>query len=295
VEDLTPGDHVVVCWVPQCGRCWYCGQGEGHLCENANAALVSGGLLDGTPRFTSRGAPLYQMAAAGTFAEASIVPAVGAVKIPEDVPLHLAALLGCGVLTGVGAALNTAEIEAGMSVAVVGCGGVGLNVIQGARIRGAGPIIAVDIHPSKLALAQELGATDLVDASTCDPVSRVRELTGERGADAAFEVIGAPETIDQVIAMARRGGQAVLVGIPAMSTMVEVPAFLGLVLAAKTVTGCWYGSSNVTTDVALLVDLYRSGELRLDALVSRTVGLDEVNHALAAMAAGEVGRTVIEH
>lgn len=295
VDTLLPGDHVIVSWVPQCGECWFCSRGEGHLCENANAALLSGGLLDGTTRFRSRGAPLYQMAASGTFCEASVVPAVGAVKIPDDVPLHLAALIGCGVLTGVGAALHTAEIDPGDTVAVVGCGGVGLNVIQGARIRGASQIIAVDLQPEKLRMAVDMGATATVDASTVDPVTRVRELTGKRGVDVAFEVIGIPETIDQSIAMTRRGGQAVLVGIPGLDATVELPAFLGLVMAAKTITGCWYGSSNARSDVAHLVELYRSGALRLDALISRTVELDQVNEALWAMAAGEVARTVIHH
>ncbi len=295
VDDLRPGDHVVVSWVPQCGRCWYCARGEGHLCENANAALVTGGLLDGSHRFTSRGAPLYQMAASGTFSELAVVPAVGAVRIPDDVPFALAALIGCGVLTGVGAALRTADVHAGATVAVVGCGGVGLNVVQGARIRGAERIIAVDLQPAKLALAEELGATHLVHAGASEAVARVRELTGERGVDVAFEAIGLPATIDATIAMARRGGQAVLVGIPGMEVVVELPAFLGLVLAAKTVRGCWYGSSNTHTDVAHLVELHRGGQLHLEPLVSRTIGLGEVNQALAALAAGEVARTVIEH
>lgn len=293
VDHLAVGDHVVVSWVPQCGRCWFCQRGEAHLCENATAALVTGGLLDGSPRFRSRGAPLYQMLAAGTFAETSVVPAVAAVRIPHDVPLELACLLGCAVLTGVGAALHTAGIGPGASVAVLGCGGVGLNIVQGARIGGAADIIAVDLQPDKLALAADLGATATVDAGACDPVGRVRELTGERGVDVAFEAVGTPAAIDQALAMARRGGRAVLVGIPRMDTVVEIPAFLGLVMAAKTVTGCWYGSSNASRDIARLVELFRSEALHLVPLVSRTVGLDDVNDALAAMAAGEVARTVI--
>lgn len=293
VAGLAPGDHAVVSWVPQCAQCWFCRRGEGHLCEGATAALVTGGLLDGTPRFRSRGAPLYQMLAVGTFAEVSVIPAAAAVKVPHDLPLELAALLGCGVLTGTGAVLRTADVRPGASVAVLGCGGVGLNIVQGARIRDAGPIIAVDLHPTKLALAAELGATDAVDASRGDPVGRVRELTGERGVDIAFEVVGVPSTIDQALAMTRRGGHTVLVGIPRIDTVVEIPAFLGLVMAAKTVTGCWYGSSNTPGDIAELVDLYRSGALRLEPLLARTVGLDDVNDALAAMAAGDEARTVI--
>lgn len=295
VESVAVGDHVVVSWVPQCGRCWFCQRGEGHLCENANTALVTGGLLDGSHRFHRGGRPLYQMAAAGTFSEASVVPVSGVVTIPDDVPLPLAALLGCGVLTGLGAALRTADVQSGASVAVVGCGGVGLNVIQGARIRGAETIVAVDRSPAKLARATELGATETVDASVVDAVSRVRELTGERGVDVSFEAVGLPATIDDAVNMARRGGQAVLVGIPSMEATVELPAFLGLVLAAKTVTGCWYGSSNVARDLPQAVELYRSGELRLEPLIDRTVGLAEVNAALADLAAGVGARTVVEY
>ncbi|HUR22838.1 MAG TPA: zinc-binding dehydrogenase [Acidimicrobiales bacterium] len=293
VTRLAPGDHVVISWVPQCGECFFCRRREGHLCERANAAIASGGLLDGTTRFNSRGAPLHQMSAAGTFADVTVVPECGVVKVDDDLDLGLAALLGCGVLTGVGAATRTARIAAGDTVAVLGCGGVGLNVVQGARIAGAGRILAVDTNPGKLAMAERFGATAGVDASSGDPVSAVMQLTGQRGADVVFEVIGLPRTIDQAVTMTRRGGQTVLVGIPRMDTMLNLPAFLGLVLAAKSVTGCWYGSSNVAEDVPLLVDLYRRGELELAGLVSHSVGLEGVNDALEALRAGEATRTLI--
>lgn len=293
VTRVQPGDHVVISWVPQCGDCFFCRRRQGHLCERANVAIASGGLLDGTTRFTSRGEPLYQMSAAGTFAEVTVIPESGAVKVDDDLDLGLAALLGCGVLTGVGAATRTARIARGDAVAVVGCGGVGLNVIQGARVAGAGSIIAVDTNPAKLDLALRFGATDTVDASDHDAVSAVMGLTGQRGADVAFEVIGLPRTIDQTITMTRRGGQAVLVGIPRMDAVLSLPAFFGVVLAAKTITGCWYGSSNVVEDVPALVDLYRKGQLELAALVSRHIGLDDVNSALDALRAGGVTRSVI--
>src|SRR5947209_15228071 len=154
VTDLEPGDHVVVSWVPQCGECFFCQHGQGELCKAADASLASGGLLDGTPRFKWNGAPLSQMAASGTFSEYSVIPAIGAVKIPDDVDMKVAALIGCGVLTGVGAALNTADIKKGDTVAVIGCGGVGLNVIQGARIAGAEQIIAIDMNETKLQMAK---------------------------------------------------------------------------------------------------------------------------------------------
>ncbi len=296
VEHLAPGDHIVVSWVPQCGQCYFCSRGQGELCEAGTMAMATGGLLDGTTRFTWKdGEPLRQMASSGTFSEVSIVPAIGAVKIPDDVPMNIAALIGCGVLTGVGAALNTASIRAGDTVAVIGCGGVGLNVIQGARIAGADEIMAVDMVESKLQMAKSFGATTTVNASQADAVGQVMELTHQRGVDVAFEVIGLKKTIDQTVMMTRRGGQAILVGVPPMDVMVELPAFFGVVLMEKTIKGCWYGSSNVHTDVAKLLDYYRSGDLKLDELISRTIRLDQVNEAFDAMKTGEVARSVIEY
>jgi NDMA-dependent alcohol dehydrogenase len=293
VTGFAPGDHVVISWVPQCGHCYFCSRGQGELCENSNAALASGGLLDGTTRMTSQGQPLLQMAAAGTFGEVTIIPVTGAVKIAPDFDLKLAALIGCGVLTGVGAALNTADIKEGDTVAVVGCGGVGLNVIQGARIAGAGQIIAIDMADNKLDMAKDFGATATINPNLGDPVSKVMTMTGERGADVAFEVIGLQQTIDQVITMTRRGGQAILVGVPRMDVMVQLPAFFGVVLAEKTIKGCWYGSSNVQRDVPRLIELYQAGKLKLDELISRTIHLDEVNDAFEALQKGEVARSVI--
>jgi Zn-dependent alcohol dehydrogenase len=295
VTNLKPGDHVIVSWVPQCGDRFFCNRDQGYLCENANAALATGGLLDGTTRFTSQGAPLFQMAASGTFSEVSIIPAIGAVKIPDDIDMRVAALIGCGVLTGTGAAMNTANIKKGDTVAVVGCGGVGLNVIQGARIAGAGEIIAVDMNETKLQMAKDFGATATVNAGQGDPVSQVMGMTEQRGADVAFEVIGLEQTIMQTITMTRRGGQSILVGVPRMDVMLTLPAFLGVVVAEKTIKGCWYGSSNVQQDVPKLVDLYKRGDLKLDELISRTISLDEVNDAFAAMATGEVARSVIQY
>jgi len=295
VTDIEPGDHVVISWVPQCGECFFCKRNQGQLCEQAGVALATGGLLDGTTRFTSAGAPLFQMAASGTFSEVTIIPRIGAVKIPKDIDLTVAALIGCGVLTGVGAALNTANIAKGDTVAVVGCGGVGLNVIQGARLAGAAEIIAIDQNETKLALAKQFGATTSINAAEGDAVSQVMAMTGQRGADVAFEVIGLQKTIEQTITMTRRGGQAILVGVPKMDVNVNLPAFFGVVLMEKTIKGCWYGSSNVQTDVPRLIELYRSGELMLDELVSRTISLEEVNEAFAAMESGELARSVITY
>ena len=292
VTDLAPGDHVVVSWVPQCGDCFFCRRGQAHLCQAADV-LLAGGLLDGTPRLRLDGAPLFQMSGTGTFSDETVIPSCAAVKVPDDVPLDVAALLGCAVLTGIGAAVNTATIRPGDTVAVVGCGGVGLNIVQGAQIAGAEVIVAVDVSAAKLATAEAFGATHTVDASRVDPANAVRDLTGQRGADVAFEALGHGRTIEQAVEMTRRGGQAILVGIPRLDVMLKLPAMLGVILQERTIKGCWYGSSDIRRDVPRLVHLYREGRLRLDELVSRRIDLSEVNQALDAMKAGEGTRSVI--
>jgi Zn-dependent alcohol dehydrogenase len=295
VDNLKVGDHVVISWVPQDGTCYYCRHDQAELCETGSAAAMSGGLLDGTSRFSMGGHPLFQMAASGTFSEETVVPAIGAVKISDDIPLTVAALIGCGVLTGFGAAVNTADIRPGDTVAVVGCGGVGLNVIQGARHMGAERIIAVDMNEGKLQTAQKFGATDLVNASDGDPVAAVTERSGQRGADVAFEVIGLQQTIDQAFNMTRRGGQTILVGVPKIDAMFNVNAALGLVIMEKQVRGCWYGSSNVQRDIPALTRLYSEGKLMLDELISAEISLIDVNDALDNMGSGSIARSVIKY
>lgn len=293
VQHLQPGDHVVISWIPQCRDCYFCQGGQGHLCDVGLPTIATGSLLDGTPRFQREGQPVLQMSASGTFTESTVVPAMSAVKIDKDIPLTAAALIGCGVLTGFGAATNTARIRPGDTVAIIGCGGVGLNTVQGAKYAGAERIIAVDMVDSKLELARKFGATDTVNGSAGDPVSQVMSLTQQRGADVAFEVIGLGPTIDQTINMTRRGGQAILVGVPKMDVMVTLPAFLGVVLQEKTIKGCWYGSSNVHSDVPKLARLYKEGKLMLDELISREIELEGVNDAFEAMKTGEIARSVI--
>jgi S-(hydroxymethyl)glutathione dehydrogenase/alcohol dehydrogenase len=298
VDVVAPGDHVVISWTPQCGECYWCVHGQPYMCDVAVRASRASGLLDGTTRATSQGEDLKQMAFSGTFAELTVVPAISVIKIPDDFPLHLAALLGCGVLTGVGAALNTASIAPGDAVAVIGCGGVGLNVIQGARIAGAGQIIAIDMHPAKLELAQRFGATHTIDASIGDAspgdtVRAVRGLTDGRGADVSLEVIGLAATIEQAVKMTRRGGQVVLVGVPSRDVFLNIEVFADVLLQERKILGCWYGSSDPQRDIPRLIERYRDGTLLLDELVSRTIDLEDVNDALAAMERGEVARSVI--
>jgi S-(hydroxymethyl)glutathione dehydrogenase / alcohol dehydrogenase len=292
VTDFAVGDHVVLTFVPECGECYFCKRGQGFMCEESGK-LNAGGMLDFTKRLSSGGQELSQMAGCGTFSELTVVPTISAVKIDNDVPLKIAALLGCGVQTGVGAAINTANIQKGDSVAVIGCGGVGLNVIQGARIAGAEQIIAIDMVDSKLQLAKEFGATDFVNAGSDNPVTAVQGMTGTRGVDVAFEVIGLGPTIEQAMNMTRRGGETILVGVPRMDVMLNVNPAFSFIYTAKTVKGCWYGSSNVHSEVPKLLDLYKKGDLKLDELISREISIDDVNAAFDAMKSGEVARSVI--
>jgi NDMA-dependent alcohol dehydrogenase len=295
VTSVAPGDHVVLSFVPQCGACYMCTHDAPEMCETGFLAMAMGSQLDMTPRFARDGAPLHQMSALGTFSEELVCPEMSTVKIDPAVPLTSAALIGCGVLTGFGAAANTADIRPGDTVAVIGCGGVGLNVIQGAKWKGAERIIAVDRFDSKLDMAKQFGATDLVNATAGDPVAQVQELTGGRGVDVSFEVIGLKDTVQQAFAMARRAGQAIIVGVPKMEQTMEIPIAMELLVNEKQVRGSWYGSSAVQRDVPQLVGLYQDGTLKLDELVSRRIGLDGINEAFRAMEAGEVARSVVDY
>ncbi len=299
VSTLEPGDHVVLSWVPQCGRCFTCRSGQPHLCEDTFMVSATGGQLDGTTRFTNEAGSVHQMQALGTFSEFTVCPEISCVKIPDDMPLDKAALIGCGVLTGVGAALNETEIRPGSTVAVVGCGGVGLNVIQGAKIEGATRIIAIDVVPSKLELAKQFGATDVINSSETDPVAAVQGLTGigmmgvGRGVDCAFEVVGASATLRTAIDVTRRGGTAIQVGVPRMDDMMPMSPFMDLFVHVKTIKGSFYGASDVFENIPKYVEMYQAGQLMLDELVSATIALDDVNGAIDAMEKGEVARSVI--
>jgi S-(hydroxymethyl)glutathione dehydrogenase/alcohol dehydrogenase len=286
VTRVRPGDKIVASFIPGCGVCFYCLHDRANLCDQMWS-------FSAVPRATrSDGSVATAMTGLGTFSDVMTIHERSVVKVDTDLPAEQLALIGCGVTTGVGAALNTARIEPGSSVAVVGCGGVGTAVIQGARIAGAARIIAVDPVALKRKTAEQLGATDLVDPSQGDPVAQVRDLTSGRGADYAFEVIGLPETINQAFSMARPGGTAVIVGMPRMDATVTFPAW-ELFGGEKRLLGCVYGSAQVKRDFHRFIGLAETGRLDLGAMVSRRISLDEVNDAFAAMAAGEVIRSVI--
>jgi S-(hydroxymethyl)glutathione dehydrogenase / alcohol dehydrogenase len=288
VTDLSPGDHVVGCLNAHCNRCRQCTAGRTFLCENRRALQRR---ADGTSRVRHGDEQVYQMAGLGGFGEMMLAHRSGLTVVPDELPLEIGALLGCAVITGVGAVFNTARVRAGSSVAVVGVGGIGLNIIQGARLAGAERIIAVDLLDSKLAMAREFGATDVVDGSAVEAVEAVNELTAG-GADYAFEAIGLPLTAQQAFRMTRPGATAYLVGLSPMGTEYQ---FNGndMVLASRGVQGVFMGSNHFTTDIPMLANLYLQGRLKLDELVSARISLDEINDGFRAMQRGGVARSVV--
>jgi S-(hydroxymethyl)glutathione dehydrogenase/alcohol dehydrogenase len=292
VSHVRPGDRVVLSWVTPCGSCFYCREGQPHLCDLGATINSHHRMPDGTSRLHKDGQDLQSFSAIGAMAERAVVPAGAAVKLPPDAPLEKAALIGCSVMTGVGAVWHTADVKAGSRVAVFGAGGVGLNAIQGAALVGAERIIAVDVHAHKLDLARAFGATHVVDASREDAAEAIRGLTEGRGADYAFEAIGSKKTIEQAYAAVRRGGTCVVIGIGPRTEFVELNVFM-LPVLEKRLVGCWYGGARVHRDLPQLLAMYRAGKLKLDQLVTRTYGLEEVNQAFADMAHGENARGVI--
>lgn len=292
VTRVKPGDHVVLSWVPECGECFYCKIGRYDMCDTAVSTAVMGTLPDGTTRFRKGGEEIYQFSLTGTFAEATVVPENGVIKIRDDIPFERAALVGCSVMTGVGAVINTARVKPGSSVVVIGAGGVGLNVIQGAALAGAERIIAVDKFPKKLDFAKKFGATHFVNAAEEDVVSAVLDLTDGRGADYAFEVIGLPATIAQAYNCVRKAGMAVIVGVAPPNVDVCINAF-SIPSSSKILTGTWYGQANAQVDIPKILDLYLAGKLNLDDLVTNVYTLEQVNEAFEAMKNGEVARGVI--
>jgi S-(hydroxymethyl)glutathione dehydrogenase/alcohol dehydrogenase len=286
VKGLQVGDRVIGSFIPACGVCWHCLRDESHLCDSTYAVM-------GAPRAHRHdGTALLAMTGLGTFADMMTCDEMSLVKIETDLPDEQLALIGCGFTTGVGAALNTAKVQSGDTVAVIGCGGVGQSVIQGAKVAGAAIVIAVDPVALKRDTALKLGATHAVDPNEADPIEQVKALTAGRGVDYAFEVIGTPATVAQAFEMARSGGAAVAVGVSRFDEMISVPSF-PLVLAEKRLLGCVYGSARVRRDFPKLVQLVENGRLDLEHMVSRTMGLDDINEAFRAMQAGEVIRSVL--
>jgi S-(hydroxymethyl)glutathione dehydrogenase/alcohol dehydrogenase len=283
---VKPGDHVITCLSTFCGTCEHCLTGHMSLCVEPAVRRRP----DEAPRLSQRGQGLTQFANLGSFAEHMLVHEHSLVKIRPDMPLDRAALIGCGVTTGVGAVIHTAKVEPGSSVAVIGCGGVGLSCINGAAIAGAARIIAVDMVPSKLELARKFGATDTVNAKAVDPVAAVIEMTGG-GVHYAFEAIGLKVTAEQSFRMLKRGGTATIIGMIPPKTMVELhgPDFL----QEKKIQGSMMGSNRFRVDMPRFIDFYLQGRLHLDDMISRRIRLEQVNEAFAEIDKGEVARSVI--
>jgi S-(hydroxymethyl)glutathione dehydrogenase/alcohol dehydrogenase len=286
VRYVKPGDPVVTCLSVFCGYCEYCLSGRPALCRKVDTRRRP----DEPPRIRQNGKPVHQFLDLSSYAERMLVHEHALVKVREDMPLDRAALLGCGVTTGLGAVFNTARVEPGSTVAVIGCGGVGLSALQGAVIAGAGRIIAVDRIASKLDLAKRLGATDLVNASHGDPVAQVQEISGG-GVHYSFEAIGLKQTAEQAFKMLRNGGTATVIGMIPIGTRVEIDGVD--LLFEKRLQGSNMGSNRFRVDLPRYVDFYLRGVLKLDELVSRVVKLDQVNDAFDALREGEVARQLI--
>lgn len=291
VAHIKPGDHVALNWAPSCGHCFYCLRGRPSLCQTYVEPIWAGTMLDGTTRLTKNGEPVYHFSALACFADYVVVPDVCCVPLPKAVPFEIAALIGCAVTTGVGAVLNTAKVEPGSSVVVIGAGGVGLSVIMGAKLAGAAQIIALDAHEAKGDLALAFGATDFL-LNRPETNDAVRGMTGGRGADYVFEAVGIPALQEQSLELTRPGGTAVLVGISPMGSGTNLPGAI-LTRQEKTVTGSYYGTANTARDFPLYADLYQKGKLDLDRLISKKYPLEKINEAYADMLSGEVARGVL--
>ena len=285
VRDVAVGDHVVLSWFYSCRRCRHCVEGRAWACTGTRAGECV--LDDGTTRFRrASGEDVYTYLAVGSMAERTVVPEAGAIRVPRELPLDVAALIGCAVTTGVGAVVNTARVPAGSSVVVLGCGGVGLSVVMGAALAGADPIVAVDLSEEKLALAREVGATHTANS----PEEAVALVAG--GADYAFEAIGLVETVEAVPSLLRAGGVGVLVGRTPVGVRASFDVY-SLVDAGKALVGSIYGGAVPAVEFPRLASLYLAGKLPLDRLVSHRIGLEGLDEAFAAMRRGERARSVV--
>lgn len=286
VESVEAGDHVVVTLIRSCGCCRYCGGGSTVMCEEVFA------LDEKSPLVDAAGSACFQAMRTGAFAEKVVVHESQAVAIPEDVPLASASLLACGVITGFGAVVNTAKVKSGQAVAVVGCGGVGLNSIQGAAIAGADMIVAIDLSDDKLAAAKHFGATHAVNPSTENAADAVKALTGGRGVDAVFVAVGAKPAFDRAFDYITKNGMVVVVGMPPSGVLAEYDP--GTMAAwNQKILGSKMGEAVIARDIPMLVEHYRAGRLKLDELVTARYPLEQINEAIAAVNEGRALRNVI--
>lgn len=292
VKSVGAGDTVVFCWAPPCGVCPACLEGRPVLCDRLERTTYRNRLPGGGTRLRARGKDVAHYNGTACFADYAVVAEEGVIPVPADVSFEALATLGCAVITGVGAVMNAARAEAGSSVVIVGAGGVGLNVVQGARLARCEKIIAVDTRSKPLGLAREFGATDTIEASEETVVEQVRELTDGRGADYVFDTVGTPATLTRALVFARKGGTVIVTGLARADTLASFPLF-PFVMQEKRLLGSLYGSGQPSRDVPRLVALYREGKLKLNELVTRSYRLEGVNDALDALSNAEGARGII--
>ncbi|MBM4243189.1 MAG: Zn-dependent alcohol dehydrogenase [Deltaproteobacteria bacterium] len=292
VTSLAPGDHVVLTPVPPCGSCYFCLRGEPGVCVNANA-IMTNSFADGTTGLSRGGSVVFRGVGLGAFGEYVLTPASGAVKIAHDVPLDVACVIGCAVQTGVGAVLNTARVEAGATVLVMGLGGIGLSIVQGAVVAGAARIIAADPLPARREVARKLGATDLLDPKEIDVVARTQELTGV-GADYAFDAVGRSSLIEDGLRATRPGGTTVCVGAAPIDQNITIAPAALFTITEKKLLGCTLGGCNSLREIPRLIALWQSGRLDLASLVTARRPLGEIDAAMADLRAGKGIRTVLD-
>jgi len=288
VTSVKPGDHVCSSYIPSCGKCGYCINGQPTLCALRDSPRWF--MLDGTTRFRKNGVDLHHYLQVAGYATHAVLPEPSVIPIRKDAPLDVVCLVSCAVLAGAGPVFNRAKVPVGATVAVYGCGGVGLNTIQMARLVGAAKVIAVDVVQKKLDWATEFGATHVVDASREDPVARVHAIAGGGGVDYAFEVVGTQRTIEQAVLSTHRGGTTVVVGVSPAGTRLSLDPTL--FLQQRVLTGSSFGAGHQRTDVPMLIDMFMDGKYKLRELISRSVGLEDVNHAYDLLLQGEVKRSV---
>ena len=292
VKDLQVDDHVVFSFVPICGHCQYCAIGRPALCEGGAKANLAGTLLDGAVRFRAEdGQAIKHYLGVAAFSQYTVAAQESLIKIDKDVPLDKAALFGCAVLTGVGAIINTAKVVPGESVIIFGLGGVGLSAVMGAKLAGAWPILVVDLLPDKLALAKQLGADFAINANEGNPVSAVRELTGG-GTHYSVEAVGNAKVLAQAFGATRTGGKTISIGLPHMSQQLSL-SIISLVGLEKTLMGSFMGSAVPQRDIPRLISLYQAGKLPLDALLSPSISLEEINQGFDRLAQGTAIRQLI--
>jgi len=290
VTHVLPGDHVVLSWLPYCGECRMCATGRPALCENV-AWAEAGTMADGTVRISREGVPIHHFTGQSFFSEFAVVPAQTAIPVDKSLSLVELSILGCAVMTGFGAVVNTAQLRAGQTVTVVGCGGVGLNVVQSAALAGARSIIAVDTVVGALDLARDMGATHTVHAiNGVDVVAAIADVTGG-GTDHVFEAVGSPRTIELAVQLTARGGQTTLIGMAPEGAIAHFDP-LTLLMDERKIVGSWYGSIRPTVDFPVLLDLYEQGKLRISPLIRR-ITLDEINDAFELLEAGGSARSVV--